>query len=413
MADLPDYYTQAAISEAEAAKIKGGLDVNKSAAPVSRDVYIATDTQILYVCVVDGVWTGFDASILTQGILTLYENMAGGGKRITNIADPTAAQDAATRAYVLAQKALLLLLTGGTMSGDIAMGTNKLTGLGAPAAQNDSLRYGQAEIRNNEIAAAAEIAYEKLDLYLGIVNLDIAPGATIAYTKLFLTAQIVMADLAAAIQNAANGIVVLDASADVPDAQIPDLAAGKITSDRFPVDRLPAMTDEKIWKGTGGNVEEVDIPIGATRAWLLPELIDDVIVTAVKATVANFQANAATGTFSTAPERINDNITTNTAIADTIAEYAEVDFGIVVIIKRWRQWGSTVNNGSGEWKLQYYDLESESWQDWVTGIATRPTSDWSSYVTETAKFTTKIRLVCVVVDTNNVRSDIKELEVVY
>ena len=34
--------------------------------------------------------------------------------------------------------------------------------------------------------------------------------------------------------------------------------AAEITSGRFPVDRLPAMTDEKIWKGTGGNVEEVD-----------------------------------------------------------------------------------------------------------------------------------------------------------
>ena len=49
------------------------------------------------------------------------------------------------------------------------------------------------------------------------------------------------------------------------DAAIPNLAAGKITSDRFPVDRLPAMTDEKIWKGTGTNVEEVDWPDLATH----------------------------------------------------------------------------------------------------------------------------------------------------
>ena len=45
-------------------------------------------------------------------------------------------------------------------------------------------------------------------------------------------------------------------------ADIPNLDAAKITTGRFPVDRLPAMTDEKIWKGTGGNVEEVDFPVG-------------------------------------------------------------------------------------------------------------------------------------------------------
>jgi len=49
-----------------------------------------------------------------------------------------------------------------TIDQDIPMETFKLTGLGAPAAQNDSLRYGQAEIRNNEIAAAAAIALSKL-----------------------------------------------------------------------------------------------------------------------------------------------------------------------------------------------------------------------------------------------------------
>ncbi|MBA7691439.1 hypothetical protein ES703_99983 [subsurface metagenome] len=41
---------------------------------------------------------------------------------------------------------------------------------------------------------------------------------------------------------------------------IPALATSKITSGRFPVDRLPALTDEKIWKGTGTNVEEIALP---------------------------------------------------------------------------------------------------------------------------------------------------------
>jgi len=50
---------------------------------------------------------------------------------------------------------------------DLDMDGHKLTGLSAPADQNDSLRYGQAEIRNAEIALAAEIILSKLvDTYL-------------------------------------------------------------------------------------------------------------------------------------------------------------------------------------------------------------------------------------------------------
>lgn len=126
MVDLPDYYTQTAIAEAEAAGIKGGLDVNKADDPVSRDIYLATDTHILYVCFADGTWTGFDAAMLTQGTITLYENLVAGGKKITGLADPAAAQDAATQAYVLARCGLYLPLAGGTMTGDIQLGANAL-----------------------------------------------------------------------------------------------------------------------------------------------------------------------------------------------------------------------------------------------------------------------------------------------
>lgn len=100
MGDLPDWYTLVSEVEAEAYKIRGGADAAKSAAPTAKDVYLATDTKKLYICIADGAWTGFDASILVQGILTLYDNLAGGGFQLKNIADPTAAQDAATKAYV-------------------------------------------------------------------------------------------------------------------------------------------------------------------------------------------------------------------------------------------------------------------------------------------------------------------------
>ncbi|GAI03740.1 unnamed protein product, partial [marine sediment metagenome] len=143
MADLPDYYTQAQISEAEAASFKGGLDANKSLTPVSRQIYYATDFKILHVCVVDGEWININALYLLLAGGTMTGAIAMGANKITGLANPTLNQDAATRAYVLAQKALCLLLTGGTMSGNIVMGGNKLTGLGAGVAAGESVRYEQ------------------------------------------------------------------------------------------------------------------------------------------------------------------------------------------------------------------------------------------------------------------------------
>lgn len=186
MADLPDYYTQAQISEAEAASFKGGLDANKSPTPVSRQIYFGTDTGILYVCIVDGTWVNLNALYLLLAGGTMTGPIAMGANKITGLADPAAAQDAATRAYVLARVALRLALTGGTMSGNIVMGGNKATGLGAPAAQDDALRYNRLEIRNAEIAAAAAIAYSKLNLALMIRNADIKADAEIALSKLNL-----------------------------------------------------------------------------------------------------------------------------------------------------------------------------------------------------------------------------------
>ena len=68
---------------------------------------------------------------------TMTGAIAMGTAKITGLGDPTSAQDAATKTYVDTQDATKLSTTGGTMSGAIAMGTNKITGLGDPTAAQD------------------------------------------------------------------------------------------------------------------------------------------------------------------------------------------------------------------------------------------------------------------------------------
>ena len=63
---------------------------------------------------------------------------AGSSATITGLNNPTNPSDAANKAYVDAQDALKLSLTGGTMSGVIAMGNNKVTGLATPTADADA-----------------------------------------------------------------------------------------------------------------------------------------------------------------------------------------------------------------------------------------------------------------------------------
>ena len=140
MADLPDYYTQAQLALAEVKYIDGGLDAAKATTPDLKQVYIATDTNKLYMCFTAGVWTNVTGLFLLLAGGTMTGAIAMGANKITGLADPAADQDAATRAYVLAQKVLCLLLTGGTMSGDIAMGNNIVSGMKAPTTDGDAAR---------------------------------------------------------------------------------------------------------------------------------------------------------------------------------------------------------------------------------------------------------------------------------
>jgi len=69
---------------------------------------------------------------------TMSGALAMGTNKITGLGTPTTGTDATTKTYVDDAVAAKLSLSGGTMSGAIAMGSNKITGLGTPTAGTDA-----------------------------------------------------------------------------------------------------------------------------------------------------------------------------------------------------------------------------------------------------------------------------------
>jgi hypothetical protein len=67
--------------------------------------------------------------------------IAMGTSKITGLGTPTVGTDASTKDYA----DLKLALTGGTLSGALAMGTNKITGLGTPTNAQDGVTKAYAD----------------------------------------------------------------------------------------------------------------------------------------------------------------------------------------------------------------------------------------------------------------------------
>lgn len=80
--------------------------------------------------------------ITINGSLNMNSGSAG---TVTGLSAPVNGTDAATKTYVDTQDALKLSLSGGTMSGAIAMGTNKITGLGTPTSTADAATKGYVD----------------------------------------------------------------------------------------------------------------------------------------------------------------------------------------------------------------------------------------------------------------------------
>jgi len=83
---------------------------------------------------------------------------AGSSGTITNLPNPTNSGDAANKAYVDSQDALRLALTGGTMTGVIAMSNNKVTGVATPTADQDAANKAYVDSLAQGLDAKASCA---------------------------------------------------------------------------------------------------------------------------------------------------------------------------------------------------------------------------------------------------------------
>lgn len=134
---------------------------------------------------------------------------------------------------------------------------------------------------------------------------------------------------------------------------------------------------------------------------------------ALDVTIAEWRANAATGTFASFPQRINDNNTGTQAAANAEGQYAEVDLGLIRGISGFRHFGQIDNTGEGRWKLQYWSMATHAWIDWVLEIPVRTTADWSGWDSSGGDIIgSKVRLVCTTVD-GSTFNRIMQLEVRY
>jgi len=90
---------------------------------------------------------------------TMTGAIAMGTNKVTGVGDPTNVQDVSTKNYTDTQDNLKVSKSGDGMSGPLAMGTNKIVNLGTPTANTDAATKGYADgILGSATAASASAA---------------------------------------------------------------------------------------------------------------------------------------------------------------------------------------------------------------------------------------------------------------
>ena len=131
---------------------------------------------------VDGDLTGNVTA--ATGTTTLNDLIVNGTVDFTstallNVSDPVSAQQASTKGYTDTADALKLNLAGGTMSGDITMGGNIVTGLGTPTADSDAATKGFVDTSIANVIDAAPAALDTLNELAAALGDDASFSTTV------------------------------------------------------------------------------------------------------------------------------------------------------------------------------------------------------------------------------------------
>jgi hypothetical protein len=237
--------------------------------PAGRVVYNSTTSKLQ---VSNGTsFANIDAAALLLAGGTLSGALAMGSNKITGLAAGTTAGDA-----VRYEQALLL--AGGTMAGNIAMGSNKVTGLAAATTNGDAVRYEQALLlAGGTMSGAIAMGGNKVTgLAAATTN-----GDAVRYEQALLLAGGTMSGAIAMGGNKVTG-----------------LAAASANGDAVRYEQLTAKLDSArvvsgVWSGTtdASGDATITLPTSPTGNWAVtltakPDSDSDWSMVTVKATTA-------------------------------------------------------------------------------------------------------------------------------
>lgn len=165
--------------------------------------------------------------------------------------------------------------------------------------------------------------------------------------------------------------------------------------------------------GLAGESVQLITTTGTDKVYVLVlyRIVDAEAADFPELTVADWQANPATGT-ATEPEKTNDNNDGTYSIFDAVGEYCEIMFNVPFYVNKFRYLGFPTHQKDGTYKLQYFDCDTQAWVDWKTGIPTR-LNTWSDWADLDLVLTKKVRIVATALDTQFSESRSVEWELKY